>query len=209
MIDFNIQKFVLENYLSNTFLISKTQESVCYLIDIGNVKEAIAFLQPKQYIKAVFLTHAHYDHIADIHYLLKRFPDCLIYCSLETKVALANSKLNLSFYHGTPIEYSGENIVVLNDFDTVTLYPNQKIVAIATPGHHIGCLSFQYQQFCFTGDSLIPEIAVVTKLKTGNKQMALNSIAKLKIHLDLNTVIMPGHGEQINYGNLNWDFFFN
>ena len=207
MIDFNIQKFVLENYLSNTFLISKTQESVCYLIDLGNAKEAIAFLQPKQYIKAVFLTHPHYDHIADIHYLLEKFPECLIYCSLETKVALTNSKLNLSFYHGTPIEYSGKNIVVIDDLDTLTLYPNQKIMAIATPGHHIGCLSFQYLQFCFTGDSLIPGIAVVTKLKTGNKQMALQSIAKLKIHLDLNTIIMPGHGESISYDEVDWNFF--
>jgi ribonuclease BN (tRNA processing enzyme) len=76
MIDFNIQKFVLENYMSNTFLISKIQESAFYLIDIGNVKEALAFLQPKQYIKAVFLTHAHYDHIADIH-------SCLYMAMLE------------------------------------------------------------------------------------------------------------------------------
>lgn len=203
----NIQQFTLESYLSNTYLIFVEQEQACYLVDVGNAKEAIAFLQPKQYIKAVFLTHPHYDHIADIHYLLERFPECLIYCSLETKEALANSKLNLSFYHGTPIEYSGENIVVLNDFDTVTLYPNQKILAIATPGHHIGCLSFHYQQFCFTGDSLIPGIAVVTKLKTGNKQMSFHSITKLKIHLDLNTIIMPGHGEQMNYSNLDWNFF--
>ena len=204
---FNIKQFIQESYHSNTYFISVKQEQACYLIDLGNAKEAIAFLHPKQYIKAVFLTHPHYDHIADIHYLLERFPECLIYCSLETKVALANSKLNLSFYHGTPIEYSGKNIVVLDDFESVTLYPNQKIVAIATPGHHIGCLSFQYQQFCFTGDSLIPGIAVVTKLKTGNKQMALQSIEKLKIHLDLNTIIMPGHGEHVSYGNLDWDLY--
>lgn len=208
--EFKIKKFILKSSNSNTYLIqSEEDEKRCYLIDAGNGIEAINALQAKQYIKAVFLTHAHYDHIADIHHLLERFPDCLIYCSLETKVALANSKLNLSFYHGTPIEYSGENIVVLNDFDTVTLYPNQKILAIATPGHHIGCLSFQYQQFCFTGDSLIPGIAVVTKLKTGNKEAALNSIAKLKIHLDLNTIIMPGHGEPISRGDIDWDFFFN
>lgn len=207
--NFSIKKVINLTFNSNTFIIESNSSNAVYLIDIGNANGVLDNLNCNQEVKGVFLTHPHYDHIADIHYLLKRFPDCLIYCSLETKVALANSKLNLSFYHGTPIEYSGENIVVLNDFDTVTLYPNQKIVAIATPGHHIGCLSFQYQQFCFTGDSLIPEIAVVTKLKTGNKEAALNSIAKLKIHLDLNTIIMPGHGEQINYGNLNWDFFFN
>lgn len=205
----NIQQFILQSYHSNTYFISFEQEQVCYLLDLGNAKQAIASLQQLQYIKAVFLTHAHYDHIADIHYVLEKFPNCRIYCSSYTKEALADSKLNLSFYHGTPIEYSGENIVVLNDFDTVTLYPNQKILAIATPGHHIGCLSFQYQQFCFTGDSLIPGIAVVTKLKTGNKEAALNSIAKLKIHLDLNTIIMPGHGEPISRGDIDWDFFFN
>lgn len=207
--NFSIKKVINLTFNSNTFIIESNSSNAVYLIDIGNANGVLDNLNCNQEVKGVFLTHPHYDHIADIHHLLERFPDCLIYCSLETKVALANSKLNLSFYHGTPIEYSGENIVVLNDFDTVTLYPNQKIVAIATPGHHIGCLSFQYQQFCFTGDSLIPEIAVVTKLKTGNKEAARNSIAKLKIHLDLNTVIMPGHGEQINYGNLNWDFFFN
>lgn len=203
----SIQQFILEPYHSNTYLISVEEEQACYLVDLGNAKDAIASLQLHQYIKAVFLTHAHYDHIADIHYVLEKFPNCSIYCSSYTQEALADSKLNLSFYHGTPVSYSGDNVVVLYENETLDLFQNQFLTVIATPGHNEGCLSFKFQHFCFTGDTLIPGNKVVTKLKSGNKVAAKKSIFKLKTQLQSKDSIMPGHGELISSGDVDWDFF--
>jgi hydroxyacylglutathione hydrolase len=202
-----IQQFILESYHSNTYLISVEQEQACYLVDLGNAKDAIASLQQHQYIKAVFLTHAHYDHIADIHCVLEKFPNCSIYSSLYTKEALADSKLNLSFYHGTPVAYSGDNVVVLYENDTLDLFQNQFLTVIATPGHNEGCLSFKFQHFCFTGDALIPQVKVVTKLKSGNKVAAKLSIDKIRQRLVDTDVVLAGHGAPFSKKDLDWDCF--
>lgn len=202
-----IQQFILEPYHSNTYLISVEQEQACYLVDLGNAKDAIASLQQHQYIKAVFLTHAHYDHIADIHCVLEKFPNCSIYCSLYTQEALADSKLNLSFYHGTPVSYSGDNVVVLYENDTLDLFQNQFLTVIATPGHNEGCLSFKFQHFCFTGDALIPQVKVVTKLKSGNKVAAKLSIDKIRQRLVDTDVVLAGHGAPFFKKDLDWDCF--
>ena len=204
---YSVQTFIQQDYNSNTYLISVEQEQACYLVDLGNAKDAIASLQQHQYIKAVFLTHAHYDHIADIHYVLEKFPNCSIYSSLYTKEALADSKLNLSFYHGTPVAYSGDNVVVLYENETLDLFQNQFLTVIATPGHNEGCLSFKFQHFCFTGDALIPQVKVVTKLKSGNKVAAKLSIDKIRQRLVDTDVILAGHGEPFFKKDLDWDCF--
>lgn len=204
---YSVQTFIQQDYNSNTYLISVEQEQACYLVDLGNAKDAIASLQQHQYIKAVFLTHAHYDHIADIHYVLEKFPNCSIYCSLYTQEALADSKLNLSFYHGTPVAYSGDNVVVLYENDTLDLFQNQFLTVIATPGHNEGCLSFKFQHFCFTGDALIPQVKVVTKLKSGNKVAAKLSIDKIRQRLVDTDVVLAGHGAPFFKKDLDWDCF--
>lgn len=204
---YSVQTFIQQDYNSNTYLISVEQEQACYLVDLGNAKDAIASLQQHQYIKAVFLTHAHYDHIADIHYVLEKFPNCSIYSSFYTKEALADSKLNLSFYHGTSVAYSGDNVVVLYENDTLDLFQNQFLTVIATPGHNEGCLSFKFQHFCFTGDALIPQVKVVTKLKSGNKVAAKLSIDKIRQRLVDTDVVLAGHGAPFFKKDLDWDCF--
>lgn len=204
---YSVQTFIQQDYNSNTYLISVEQEQACYLVDLGNAKDAIASLQQHQYIKAVFLTHAHYDHIADIHYVLEKFPNCSIYSSFYTKEALADSKLNLSFYHGTPVAYSGDNVIILYENNTLDLFQNQFLTVIATPGHNEGCLSFKFQHFCFTGDALIPQVKVVTKLKSGNKVAAKLSVDKIRQRLVDTDVILAGHGEPFFKKDLDWDCF--
>lgn len=205
---YKIQRFVNLNFNANTYLITnKESDQGCYLIDVGNAIAALNVIKPNQYIKGIFLTHAHYDHIVDIHEVIKKFPNCSIYCSQYTKDALADSKLNLTFYHGKPISYSGANVIVIKERDEITLYSGLSIATIETPGHNEGCLSFKFQHYCFTGDALIPEVKVVTKLKSGNKEAAKQSIIKIQEWLDDTDIVLSGHGESFLKNEINWDYF--
>ena len=47
--------------------------------------------------------------------------------------------------------------------------------------------------YLFTGDSYIPHIDIVTKLKGGNKTQAMESLRKLLNLMQDDTVICPGH----------------
>lgn len=203
-----IQQFILESYHSNTYLITKiNHDNACYLIDVGNSNAILQALDKNQKIKGIFLTHAHYDHIGGIAEIMNRFPDCLIYCHAYTKEALADCKMNLSFYHETPVAFSGNNVIVITENQSITIFNDVVIEVIATPGHNSGCLSFKLKNNFFTGDALIPGSTIVTKLKSGNKTEALSSIRKLKDKTLPHGVIYPGHGNQIPANEIDWEFY--
>ena len=205
-----IKKFILKSSNSNTYLLqSEFDVMKCYLIDAGNCIDAINSLQPNQKIDAIFLTHAHYDHIAHIRDVIEKFPNCKIYCSEYTRIALADHKLNLSFYHGTPVTFTGEQINIVKENDIIPLFNQDKMVILETPGHNEGCLTFQLGNYFFTGDALIPNIPIVTKLKSGNKQQAKESAMKIKMTTDENSIICPGHLNIIKSTEINWNIYIN
>ena len=195
-------------YNANTYLLrSKKASFHCYLIDIGNSEVVLLSLKEQEKIKAIFLTHAHYDHICGINEILEHFPDCIIYCSEYTSKALSDSKLNLSFYHKTPVSYSGPNVKILADGDFIQLFDGLDVQVLETPGHNAGSLSFKIENNIFAGDSLIPEFSIVTKLKSGNKLQATESIIKIKNHSTTSTTIFPGHGKSFLAGEIDWNFY--
>lgn len=203
-----VESIVNTRFNSNTYLIKGMQHDAnCYLIDIGNAEAVLKELEHQKFIKAIFLTHAHYDHICGLHKILEIFPECLIYCSKYTGDALQDSKMNLSFYQQTPFTYTGKNIKLIDETCLINLFENINIHIFETAGHNDGCLTFKIENAVFTGDSLIPHIPVVTKLKTGNKEEAQNSVLKIRNNTNDQDVIYPGHGDSIRAAHINWGFY--
>ena len=83
------------------------------------------------------------------------------------------------------------------------------MVILETPGHNEGCLTFQLANYFFTGDALIPNIPIVTKLKSGNKQKAKESALKIKMATDENSIICPGHLNMIKSTEIDWKVYIN
>ena len=164
-------------------------------------------IKNNQSIKGVFITHAHYDHISGINEITTRFPKCIVYCSSYTKEALADSKINLSFYLQRPTAFVSDKIRVVKEQDTIELFANHYVEIWETPGHNAGCLSFKIDQAIFTGDTLIPNVAVVTKLKSGSKEEAKKSVFRIQNKVSLNDIIYPGHGKSIESTKINWGFY--
>jgi len=190
-----VERIPTEVYTSNMYSISFHGNEDVWLLDIGNAAPILRNLDQNQVVRGVFLTHAHYDHIQGINDLEQAFPECVFYCAAHTRDSLYSDKLNLSFYHEQPIIYAGTNIKILVDEDEINLCEHTVIKVIATPGHNPGCLSYKLNNYLFTGDSWIPGIPVVTKLKGGNKSENVASLKRLFQEIDTETIICPGHGE--------------
>ena len=175
-----------------------------YLIDAGCLQEfQNNNLWPKD-ISGVFLTHAHYDHIFDLPILIEKYPKLMVYLSIESYEYLKDSKLNLSRYHESDIEIELLNYHILDEGDQIELFGGIFIEVYRTPGHSNDCLTYKVLNNFFTGDALIPGVAVVTKLRFGNKEKVQQSLNRLKDIMRPNSVIWPGHLQPKVMSDINW-----
>jgi glyoxylase-like metal-dependent hydrolase (beta-lactamase superfamily II) len=167
------------------------------LFDVGEYSLAREFVFKNQLIiNQLFLTHGHYDHIYGIEDLLNDFPNCEVNGHPFALQCLQNEKLNLSHYYDFVICCKGFQGSELTDTTEVKIFDNYVLKVYHTPGHNPGSVTYKLSDSLFTGDSYIPFIPVVTKLKGGNRiesRLSLNLIANL---IDSETEIYPGHGEK-------------
>lgn len=190
-----VKQFVNESLTSNAYVVRLKDSLECILVDIGEYTELKKYLVFNGLsVKALFLTHCHFDHILGIREFMIEFPFATIFAHSDTIKSLNSSKLNLSFYRDLPIEVDipphKRCLIVDEDVEIASL----KVLSIHTPGHNSGSLSFLIGKFLFTGDSLIPGHKIVTKLKGGDKEQALKSLRRIINSMNDVKYLAPGHG---------------
>lgn len=183
-------------YASRTYVLSQEGSPSVWLVDCGDVPPIVDMLSSlggsSSEIKGVLLTHAHYDHMYGLPKLTELYPSLQVYTCEIGRNALASERLNFSKYHEDPINYETDNVVICEDGEEIELFDGVKAVAHYTPGHNPSCITFEVENYLFTGDSYIPEIKVVTNLPRGNKALAAESLEKI-LRLAEGMIICPGH----------------
>jgi hydroxyacylglutathione hydrolase len=182
-------------FTSNTYILRHKSYDFVWLVDIGEFDNVLEHLKKSDTIKGVFLTHPHYDHIFYLKDMISRFPECTIFCSSQCTDGLQSSKLNLSYYHGCPIEYHGDNIEILEEGSKTEIFNGIYLESMETPGHDLSCLTYIVRNHFFTGDSFIPNVEVVTKLRGGDKNASKESLKKIAERMNHTSVTCPGHLE--------------
>lgn len=189
-------------FTSKTYILTKEGYDRAWLVDIGDVEPVLEYLREKELtIEGVFLTHAHFDHIYGLEALVKHFPKCKVYVAEDAKLALASDKLNMSRYHGDRINYDKDNVVVVYEGESMTLFEDEPPMDFfETPGHNPGCLTMVMGNMIFTGDAYIPGVGVNTRLPRGDKMLANQSMERI-LQLAEGKTILSGH--QMNYEDSN------
>ena len=138
-------------------------------------------------IKAVLLTHAHFDHAGNA----KKLQDdgAKVYISKLDAPKLLNED-NLSSDFGRKFDYLTADYT-FDDGDVLDVC-GIKIKVIATPGHTDGSVCFMVDNAIFTGDTLFDGSVGRTDFKSGNRQDMIASIKKL-FSLEGDYSIYPGH----------------
>ena len=187
---------VINNVLlqSRTYLMWKEAEPDAYLVDCGDMAPIQHFLSTRgKFLRGIFLTHCHYDHIYGLNEVYQLYPDITVYTSPEGRESLYDEKWNFSKYHRTPFKYVGSNVAELQEGDKIECWPDVIMRAFKTPGHDWSCLSYIVGNMLFTGDSYIPGSKTVTIFPKSNKTAAENSLSKIR-NIPNAEIIYPGHG---------------
>lgn len=180
---------------SRTYVLSTESSDEVWLVDCGDVEQALKILAKGKQVRGVLLTHTHADHIYGINRLLDLFPEAAVYTNFFGQEALGDSKLNITRYHNEVPDFvitHKENVHVVDEGDKIFLFEGVMVDVFSTIGHDASCLTYQVESHLFTGDSYIPGVPVVARFPKSNKKQALESEKRIqKLAEDL--IVCPGH----------------
>ncbi len=192
-----LERIVNKVFSSNTYIIHSKSSPKAWLIDCGDIYPILNHIKVNGLNpKSVLLTHAHFDHIYGLNTLLEINPTIKVYTNEYGKVMLLDARKNMSQYHKNPFIFKFlDNIIIVNNNDSVILTDDISAKALFTPGHNPSCITWVIGNALFTGDSYIPGVKTVTNLPGGNKVLAKASEELIK-SLAANRTIYPGHDIQ-------------
>lgn len=156
---------------TNYIWLLHNQNNECILVDPGEIKQTLQILKKFKYtIKAILLTHNHYDHTNGVNTLIKLYPNTIIYGPKETQ----NNTFNVS------VVTEGNSFILLQ----------KKFITISLPGHTPGHIGFYSAPWLFCGDTVFS--AGCGKFHQELAQQMYTSFLKIST-LPHNTLIFSGH----------------
>lgn len=190
MENIKVKKFILGIMSTNCYLIENGSHSI--IIDPGDEAEnIIEYLNENHLkVKAILLTHGHFDHIGAIDKLVSIYK-CKVYIHQNDYDMVYNDQLNLSHYYNsleikTTVTAIKEYVDVENfHFDFINL-----------PGHTKGSCFIVLKQYhiIFSGDVLFKNSIGRFDFPTSSSNDTKNSMQKIK-GIKGDYKVYPGHGE--------------
>lgn len=180
--------------------IAINESNECYIIDPGDIymTKVIDYIKENNLIlKAILLTHGHFDHILGLEKVLK-YKEVPIYISKIDKDYLYNPELSLA-------NMIGNNFSLDRKYEVITFEDNDDLYefkVISTPGHTTGSVCFynESEKILISGDTILKSSYGRVDFPTGNMQDMVNSLRKL-IELPDDVKIYPGHGPNTELKN--------
>lgn len=181
-----IKKIISQTFSSNTFVVGENDNLI--IIDAGCEPDLILDVVKGKRVKAIFLTHLHFDHIYFLSDYVEMFK-CNVYLFNEKNIT--NKQYTLEDMVGK-IKLPKNCYVGLKD-DEIIHFENLAMHCIHTPGHSADSMCFKIGETLFAGDTLFYFSVGRTDLPTSSSINMLSSLQKLKsINFD---VCCSGHGQ--------------
>ena len=178
------------SFYTNSYIISNDNKE-CIIVDPGlNYKEAANYIKSKYKPLAIFITHAHVDHIDGIQY----FMDLPIYIHKLDEEGLYDSDLSLYPMLGriAPFNKGDLDIRLVSDLSKINLLGYEFIV-YHTPGHTKGSVCYFYNDKLLSGDTLFRGSCGRTDFPSGSQIDMLKSLRRIIDTFKDNVDVYPGH----------------
>lgn len=195
-----IKSMTLGMVATNCYLIINKETKEALLIDpadnalrISNVIEENAYT-----LKAILLTHGHFDHIMALNELKKRY-NVPVYAHEEEEDVLKQSSLNMSGMIGQI--YTTQADIYVKDGEHLKL-AGLDIIVLHTPGHTKGgvCYYLPEEKVLMSGDTLFHCSIGRTDFPTGSMSQLVRSVKEQLFVLPDDVQVYPGHDSVTSIG---------
>ncbi len=176
---------------TNCYILSAA-DNTAVIVDPGDeAQRIIRFVKGRNLsVKAIWLTHGHFDHVEAVLPLKEAFSCPVIACKAEQEL-LFDPMLNLSgHFNGRRVSLTADVYYV--DGDTFS-FDEQTVTVLHTPGHTSGSCCYLVGNMLFSGDTLFQCSIGRTDFPTGDVGAMQMSLARLAA-LEGNPVVYAGHG---------------
>ena len=185
---------------TNCYFVMDDETKECVIVDPGDeAKKLLQYLQDKNLtLKAILLTHGHFDHIMALNDLKKRY-NVPVYAHEEEEDVLKQSSLNLSGSIGQI--YTTQADVYVKDGEHLKL-AGLDVIVLYTPGHTKGgaCYYFPEEKVLMSGDTLFHCSIGRTDFPTGSMSQLVRSVKEQLFVLPDDVQVYPGHDSVTSIG---------
>ena len=189
---------------TNCYIIENTETKEAFVFDPGDQGDRIMDLLKKEGVSlaGVCLTHAHFDHIMALPYLMQQKDDLPIYIHEDEEEILENPDLNLSSMMGMNLSFKANHFV--KDGEKIEIL-GTKVTCIHVPGHTKGgvCYYFEDDEWLISGDTLFQQSIGRTDFPTGDFQALIHGIRTKLFKLPFETQVFSGHTPPTTIGEEN------
>lgn len=195
-----IHTFPLGPLQTNCYVVANELTNEAIIIDAGMQPRALLECAADYQVRAILLTHAHFDHMGGLD-LIRKKTEAPVYIHSNEQEWLTNPDLNGSsrwpMIEGVMQTERAEH--ELADEQVLSLAGFQ-IRVLATPGHTPGGVSFLIGDHLFSGDTLFAHSIGRTDLPGGSYEQLITSIEEKLMPLAPETQVYPGHGPGTTIG---------
>ena len=196
-----IEKYVVGIIGTNCYLVINEETKEAVLIDPGayplKIRNAVKEAGLK--IKAVLLTHAHFDHIMGLDDVRKEF-QVPVYVEEEDMNMMTDSRWNLSvnYVNGG---YQYKDAIPVKDGQILEI-AGMQFKVIHTPGHTPGgcCYYMEKEGVLFSGDTLFQASVGRSDFPGGSASELVRSVREKLLALPDETHVYPGHMDETTIG---------
>ena len=176
-----IEKLVVGSYQENCYFLIKDNSLI--IVDPGDEFDKInnKIINEKLNLKAILITHAHFDHVGALEELINTYNVPVYYNNVNNEIIYDNL-----------INFTEDKYNVLNfNFEI-----------IKTPGHRNDLVTYYFydDNVMFTGDFIFSGSIGRMDLEYASVSEMQKSIDKIKKYSN-NIIIYPGHGDKTTLGN--------